>query len=157
MTDLIETYTEEIELGLKHLDYSYKKAQKLSTNSKELDVEELEVWESFVARFSRLTDVFIAKYIRLKILETDPGYRGTLRDYLDMAEKQSIISSADHWMQVRELRNKAAHEYTRDDLSKVFSDVLKHPKLKVLPEVNRCLKNIGNHPKYKSLKILCIS
>jgi len=114
-----------MKLCLEHLEYSFRKAKKLSSDSRKLDVEELEVWESFVARFSRLSDIFVSKYIRSKVLESDPGFRGSLRDYLDIAEKQSLLSSADEWMKVRELRNKTAHEYTRDDLSQVFSDVLK--------------------------------
>jgi len=125
MNSLTKVFLEEMKLCLEHLEYSFRKAKKLSSDSRKLDVEELEVWESFVARFSRLSDIFVSKYIRSKVLESDPGFRGSLRDYLDIAEKQSLLSSADEWMKVRELRNKTAHEYTRDDLSQVFSDVLK--------------------------------
>ena len=48
-----------------------------------------------------------------------------MRDFLDKAEKNSLISSADQWMQIRELRNKIAHEYTKEDFVKTFEDILK--------------------------------
>lgn len=48
-----------------------------------------------------------------------------MRDFLDKAEKISFISNADQWVQIRELRNKVAHKYTKEDLLKTFSDVLK--------------------------------
>jgi uncharacterized protein with HEPN domain len=47
-----------------------------------------------------------------------------MRDLLDKAEKMSLISSADEWMKIRELRNKIAHEYTREDLQKTFQGIL---------------------------------
>lgn len=90
-----------------------------------MDVERLETWESFVARFSRVSDIFLSKYIRLKVLNEDPAFRGSFRDFLDMSEKIGLVTSASEWMQVRELRNKTAHEYTRDDLKVVFEQVLK--------------------------------
>lgn len=123
MKELEGKYRDELELGLNHLRYSFDKARHLSTDARILDVEQLETWEAFVARFSRISGVFLSKYIRTKIVSSDPGFRGTLRDFLDAAEKFSIISSADQWMKVRELRNKTAHEYTREDLSEVFKSV----------------------------------
>src|SRR4030067_1265102 len=63
-------------------------------------------------------------YIRLLILAKDPGFCGEMRDFLDKAEKNSLISSADQWMKIRELRNKIAHEYTKEDLFRTFEDIL---------------------------------
>ncbi len=76
------------------------------------------------SRFARCTDIFLSKYIRFLVLDLDPGFRGEMRDYLDKAEKSSLISDADQWMKIRELRNKIAHEYTKEDLQKTLNDVL---------------------------------
>jgi uncharacterized protein with HEPN domain len=54
----------------------------------------------------------------------DPAFRGELRDFVNQAEKASIISDANRWMEIRELRNKIAYEYTKNDLSKLFKDVV---------------------------------
>ena len=58
------------------------------------------------------------------MLELDPGFRGEIRDLLDKAEKTGLVSNADEWMKIRELRNQIAHEYTKEDLAKTFSDVV---------------------------------
>ncbi len=140
--ELENVLIEELKLGLQHLEYSYNKVTniaKLSTDPRKLDVEELETWESFVARFARVSDIFLSKYIRLKVLKEDPAYRGSFRDFLDMAEKINLISNSDEWMALRELRNKTAHEYTRDDLKLVFEQVLKLTPF-MLTELKKVIK-----------------
>ena len=122
--ELIKIQKEEIQSALDYLVYSLNKVKKLSNEPSQLDPETLETWESFVSRFARVSDIFLAKYLRSRILNADPGFRGELRDYVDQAEKSGHISSADKWMEVRELRNKIAHEYTKSDLSQLFKDVL---------------------------------
>jgi len=116
----------EIQSALEYLIYSWKKVQKLSSKAQELDPETLETWESFAARFARVSDIFLAKYLRSRILSADPGFRGELRDFVDQGEKANVLSDADKWMEIRELRNKIAHEYTKNDLSKLFIDILRY-------------------------------
>lgn len=111
--------------ALKTLEFSWRKLkdQKIpDLNQKYLDA--LESWEALTSRFARTTDIFLTKYIRFLILELDPGFRGEIRDYLDKAEKANLISNADTWMKIRELRNQVAHEYTKADLEKTFKDVV---------------------------------
>ncbi len=129
MTDfkkLLHAYETEIRLGLEHLSYSIQKVSKLPTfNSKENDAELLESWESLAARFARVSDIFMSKFIRTRVLSADPAFRGELRDFIDQGEKIGLISSADKWMEIRELRNKIAHEYTQESLAELFADLLK--------------------------------
>ena len=103
-----------------HLEYSYLKVLKLPTELDKLDEETLETWESFAARFSRVADVFLTKYLRACVLLQDPGFNGTFRDILNQGEKLSIVDNTDTWMAIRELRNISAHEYTDKDLSSFF-------------------------------------
>ncbi len=103
-----------------HLDYSYSKVLQLHTELDKLDEETLETWESFAARFSRVADVFLMKYLRACVLLEDPGFNGTFRDMLHQGEKLSIVDNTDLWMAIRELRNISAHEYTDKDLSAFF-------------------------------------
>ena len=72
------------------------------------------IWESLTSRFVRVVDIFLTKYLRLLVLETDPGFDGTLKDLLNIAEKASFIESADKWLAFREWRNIQAHDYTED-------------------------------------------
>ena len=85
-----------------------------------MNEEELETWESFSARFSRVSDIFITRYLRTRILEEDPGFIGTLRDFLLKAEKMGLIDDTNHWLVIRELCNLAAHEYVEEGLTRFF-------------------------------------
>ncbi len=106
--------------ALDYLDYSYKKIQQLTDKPEDLDQESLETWESFTARFARVADIFMSKYIRAYILHQDPAFRGSLRDHLNQAEKLGLINDIESWMTIRALRNISAHEYTEEDLAKFF-------------------------------------
>lgn len=126
MTKLNQLYQEQkIKLlkAIDHLEYSYRKILLLPATLESLDEEMLETWESFAARFSRVSDIFLAKYIRASVLLDDPGFSGSLRDFLDQAEKLGVIEDVDSWMGIRELRNISAHEYTEKDLSIFFNRI----------------------------------
>lgn len=113
---LLKEHTESLQKALEYLKYSYKKIQSLSMTIQDADPELLETWESFVARFSRVTDIFMMKYIRLKILIDDPGFGGTFTDHLNRAEKLGLIQDAHQWKEIRNLRNQATHEYSPKEL-----------------------------------------
>ena len=106
--------------AIQHLDYSYKKVIHLPTDLHQLDDETLETWESFAARFCRVADVFLAKYVRAFVLLQDPGFNGSFRDFLHQAEKLGLLDNTETWMAIRELRNISAHEYTDKDLAVFF-------------------------------------
>lgn len=116
--DLEVKYTNQLKKALKHLEYSRKKIQSLPKRLDENDEESLETWESFAARFSRVVDIYLTKYIKCKVKKNDPGFDGTLRDYLNHAEKMKLVTDVDHWMATRELRNIQAHDYTEEELEK---------------------------------------
>ncbi|PWU20650.1 MAG: hypothetical protein C5B49_03910 [Bdellovibrio sp.] len=102
---------QELRQAVAHLEYSYDKARILTREKDRLDEESLETWEGFVSRFGRVSDLFLKKYLRTKILIADPGFRGELIDVLNTAEKMNLISSASQWYEVRQLRNFSVHEY----------------------------------------------
>lgn len=116
--------------ALSHLKYSYNKIQGLSVDANLLDDEALETWESFAARFSRVTDIFLTRYLRTRVLLSDPGFSGTLRDFVNQGEKLGVVDDAEPWLAIRELRNISAHDYTEDDLSAFFERLMKEcPRL----------------------------
>ena len=109
--------------SLSYLKYSYQKVQGLSMQLKEATPELLEAWEGFVARFARVTDIFVMKYLRIKILLDNPDFRGTLRDLLNQAEKMNLIEDARQWMRIRDLRNQATHEYSEKELEPYLQEI----------------------------------
>ena len=106
--------------AIQHLEYSYNKVAKLPVELDKLDEETLETWESFAARFCRVADVFLAKYLRTFVLLQDPGFNGSFRDFVNQAEKLNLLDNAESWMAIRELHNISAHEYTDKDLAGFF-------------------------------------
>lgn len=114
--------------SLEYLEYSYKKVKSLPIDT--VDYEQLETWESFMARFARTADLFISKYLRLKVLFEEPGFRGSLRDTLNQAEKFGIIEDVPAWIAIKEIRNTQAHEYSEEKLGPFFEAALKEaPRL----------------------------
>lgn len=45
----------------------------------------------------------------------------TLRDLLLHAEKAGLVSSAAHWIALRDLRNRIAHEYLPSEIAKIYA------------------------------------
>ncbi len=122
---LLDQYKVQLKKALVHLEYSYEKAQKISLLPSELTEEELETWESFSARFSRVVDIFTSKFIRLKVEIEYPGFSGSLRDYLNKAEALGLIDQAQTWAAFKDLRNMIAHEYADESLTFYFKTLLK--------------------------------
>jgi len=126
---LLESYSQKLKKSLTRLETALFKCQKIRLHI-DLNDDDLEAFEGLTARFARSADLFLSRYVRAAVLAEDPAFRGTFKDFLNQAEKQNIINSVDVWMDVRELRNKIAHEYEEDDLLKIFESVLlEAPKL----------------------------
>lgn len=117
---LLNSSKQKLLKALSHLEYSYCKIMTLPHDVPTLDEETLATWESFCARFARVAEIFLTRYLRSYILYADPGFAGTLRDFVNQGEKLGIIDDARAWMSIRELRNIAAHDYSENDLTQVF-------------------------------------
>lgn len=132
MKALIE-YENEVSTQLKksltHLEYSYQKIQNLNQSVEEMDEATLEAWEAFAARFARTADIFFMKYMKLKVKIEDPGFNGTFRDYLNQAEKINLVNNTQSWMEIRELRNISAHEYSENNLTEIFTKLKNYTPL----------------------------
>src|SRR4051812_32183203 len=112
---LLTEYRLQILKGIEHLTYSFRKIQGLSSDPSILSTQDLESWEGFVARFARVSDIFLAKYLRTYVLKGDPAFRGSLRDFVNQAEKLGLVEDVEQWMVIRELRNITAHEYSEKE------------------------------------------
>jgi hypothetical protein len=97
--------------ALSHLAWSVRRVAGQEPCVATMDDATLQEWEALVARFARASDLFIQKVLRSAALAEDPAWRGTLRDTLQLAEKRGWIESAETWLEIRELRNLAMHEY----------------------------------------------
>lgn len=104
------------------LTWSLSRCQLLDIH--QLDDEGEEKFETFTARFSRMSDILIQKVFRL-VDELDLESPGTVRDRINRAEKKGLIDSARDFVVIRELRNAIAHEYEEEALTKIHKEVLR--------------------------------
>ena len=123
--EFLNIQKEKLLKAISHLEYSYQKILSLPTDPEQLGEETLETWESFAARFCRVADIFLMEYLRAYVLKEDPGFTGSLRDFVNQAEKLNLITNAEKWMAIRELRNISTHEYTDKDLAEFFKRIKK--------------------------------
>lgn len=107
--------------------------------------DELELFEILTARFVRMSDILIKKIFRL-IEKIDLDDNRTIRDSILLAEKKGLINHSDNFIKIRELRNFTAHEYEDEELSPVFSEILR-----LTPALFDSLEKIKNYSqKYHS-------
>ncbi len=77
------------------------------------DAELAERVEAFVGRFGRLQDTLGDKL--LPVLLVALGEKsGAVMDNLDRAERLGLLSSAEAWLAMRNLRNQMVHEYVEE-------------------------------------------
>lgn len=104
------------------LRYSYQRC--LEVGKKETYTpEEQERFESLNSRFARLSDILVQKLFRL-IDRLDLEDRGTVRDRINRAAKKGLVEDADSFAELRELRNRIAHEYVPSAIHTIFHEVL---------------------------------
>lgn len=123
LSGVSEDIRKQLIKALDHLDYSYNKIKESTPDVNTMDEETLETWESFCARFCRVADIFLMKYIKATINTQDPGFRGTFKDHLLQAEKLEVIADVNSWMKIRELRNIVAHEYSVQDINTIMMQI----------------------------------
>lgn len=107
----------------KRLVYSYNKVKNFNLDHIE-DESILEPLESFSSRFARFSDIVISKYFRLCAIEKDPAFKGSAIDLIHFAEASGLIISAEAWIRIRKLRNRASHEYATDDYKALYGELI---------------------------------
>lgn len=127
--NLTGLYYTKIVKSLKYLDYSYQRTLKMPLNPTQMTDSELEAWDSFASRFARTSDIFLSKFIKAYLLTDDPAFDGGFYDQLNRAEKLGLLSNVPLWMEIRELRNATVHEYSDQDLEKIFEKFRKYSPL----------------------------
>ncbi len=81
-------------------------------NTESCDAETLEKLSAFTERFAKLQDVLAGAMRHSVILQGENPL--TFTDVLAVMEKLEIVEDQQEWINMRLLRNKAAHEYTTD-------------------------------------------
>lgn len=88
-----------------------------------LSVGQRESCEALTSRFARLNDLLLQRVFRtLDRMELVDD--SSLIDRLERAERRGLIDSAEHWRELRLLRNAIAHDYLIEAADRVLTDAL---------------------------------
>ena len=83
-----------------------------------LNDEQIQDIDQFVLRFSRLQDAIGGRFLPAVLQYLGEDYESRpMIDKLNRLEKLGFVGSAEKWQQIRDIRNKLAHDYP-DDLEK---------------------------------------
>ena len=80
--------------------------------------------------YDALTDRYLRAFeSSLKFFRTLERFREaapseSFRDLLQRMEKYGVISGAALWIEMRDTRNRIAHEYLPEDLAKIYADIV---------------------------------
>lgn len=110
-----------------------------------LSRDQVEKLDAMTARFSRLQDLLGERLFKsLTILESEPWVR--FLDVLNAMEKRGIIPSTQQWIELRNMRNEAAHGYINEEdrLATVLTDMfVQSPRLiESVKEVKRYAREV---------------
>lgn len=81
--------------------------------------DELEPYDALVTRFERAIEVFLKFFRTVEAFEM-AGAGSTVRDCLGLMCKLGLIDQVDQWMEMREVRNRIAHDYLSDKVQGIY-------------------------------------
>lgn len=82
--------------------------------------DELEPYDALVARFERAIEVFLKFFRTVELFET-AGTGSTVRDCLGLMCKLGLVDQVEQWMEMREVRNRIAHDYLSDKAQGIYA------------------------------------
>lgn len=89
---------------------------------KEYSPTERESFDALSDRFVRAVETgvqFLRSYERFVQGAVSP----TLRDTLHAMEKVNLVTDTEQWIDMREVRNRVVHEYSAEELEKLYADI----------------------------------
>ena len=94
--------------------------------------------------YDALTDRYLRAFeSSLKFFRTLERYREvtpseSFRDLLQRMEKYGVITAAPLWIEMRDTRNRIAHEYLPEELAKIYADIVGPAATELRHVLNQC-------------------
>ncbi len=85
--------------------------------------EEMESFDSLTSKFNRTSDIFTQKVLRSVWMLLHEAFEPYI-DMMNKAEKMFLIFSSDQMIEVRDLRNQIAHEYSPEAIRDLVPEVI---------------------------------
>lgn len=127
---LLKLLNEELELlenSITTLNLSVIKCSKI-TGKKEYTFEEMESFDSLTSKYGRTSDLYTQKVLRtIWMLLHEPFL--PFIDFVNNMEKIELIESADHLIEIRDLRNQITHEYIPEAITELVPEVIEYTKV----------------------------
>jgi uncharacterized protein YutE (UPF0331/DUF86 family) len=124
--DYIQNLANDLDLldkSLSWLQRSYAICQGFG-NREEYSADQFDAIEALTSRYARASDILIQKIFR-SIDKVELEDQGTMLDVVNRADKRGLFESIDEIRGIRDLRNKIAHEYSKEDLERLLGDVMR--------------------------------
>jgi hypothetical protein len=96
-----------------------------------------------VTRFERAVEVFLKFFRTAESFET-AGTGSTVRDCLGLMCKLGLIDQVDRWMEMREVRNRIAHDYLSDKLQGIYGLLIDSYRLVVADAVSSARRYVDS-------------
>lgn len=113
---------EELRSAVEHLEFSRDSVARLETVAltAEWSPEALEKVEALTSRFARVVDLLIHRVFRsIDFYELQEP--GSLLDVANRAERRGLVDSVDWLREMKDARNRIAHDYTGERLPELLS------------------------------------
>ena len=98
----------------------------------------MQPFDALSARFERALEIAVGRLFRSIELYSQQPISSNLRERLQFLEKSNFLSSIELWMEMREFRNKIAHDYLPDQIAKIYLAI----ESRFLPEMLKTLSQI---------------
>ncbi len=120
--DFLRSARDELVAAREHLSFSAGSVSEVPAPSeaKSWTPEELEKVEAFTSRFARLVDLLVHRVLRA-IDRYELNEPGTLLDVANRAEQRELIGSVDWLRELKDVRNRIAHDYAGHRLPELLN------------------------------------
>jgi hypothetical protein len=120
--NLLQSEWQMLQAAIGTLQMSVVKCQSIGTKEN-YSFEELESFDSLTSKYNRTSDIFTQKVLRsVWILLHEPFV--PFIDMMNKGEKMAMLMSADQMIEIRDLRNRIAHEYLPDAIRDLVPEVI---------------------------------
>ena len=132
---LLQSARQELLDARQHLNFSTKSVSSILAEGEWTELE-LEKVEAFTSRFARVVDLLINRVLRA-IDRFELNEPGTLLDTANRAVARNLISGVDWLRELKDIRNRIAHDYAGLQLPDLFVYCQR-----VVPELERSCQKI---------------
>lgn len=116
--EYLQSARQELLDARKHLSFSMSSVASVADEGKWSEAE-LEKVEAFTSRFARVVDLLVNRVLRA-IDRYELNEPGTLLDTANRAEARGLISGVDWLRELKDVRNRIAHDYAGLQLPDLF-------------------------------------